>query len=134
MFYREHLPAALGMCLVIVACTGSTDEAEPDVAPPDEGEVALSDELRDDELGDASADADVDAEAEPDPDALARETSDAEVIASDDPDTASDAYRRRCDRRNAWHCRRGDYGWRWVRVPHDGWHRCCVRVRHPHHW
>ncbi len=135
MFYLEHLPAVLGTCLVIVACTGSTDEGGPDVAPPDEGEVALSDELRDDGLGDANAGAEAEARADGDPDVLSGEASDAEAEVSDAPDTASDAYHRRCDRRNAWHCRRGHRGWRWVRIPYDdGWRRCCVRARHPHHW
>jgi len=137
MFYFEHLPAVVGTCLVIVACTSSTDEAEPDVALPDEGEVALSDELRDDGLGDANADADADADADAgaDPAALPSEAGDADGEASDAPDPASAAYHRRCDRRNAWHCRRGHRGWRWVRIPsYDGWYRCCVRARHPDYW
>ena len=135
MFYLEHLPAVLGTCLVIVACTGSADEAEPEVAPPAEGEAALSDELGDDRPGDTNADGDPDPETDADPDAVSREPIDAAGEASDAPDTASDAYRRRCDRRNAWHCRRGHRGWRWVRIPsYDGWYRCCVRARHPHHW
>lgn len=59
----------------------------------------------------------------------------------------------RCDPRDAWHCRRGHRGWRWVTVPgahghgHDHGHghfergrrhhhheeRCCVRVGHRPH-
>ena len=131
MVHLQHLPAVLGTCLVIVACTGSTDEAEPDGTPPDEYEVGLSEEqLRDDGLGDAN----VEAEAETDAKALPGEGIDAEV--SEGQDFASDdAYHRRCDRRKDWSCRSGHRGWRWVRIPRDGWYsRCCVRVRHPHHW
>jgi hypothetical protein len=122
MFNLERLSAVvLGTGLVVVACAAPTDaELTAPAQEADESALVTNDEPEGDDV----------AENGSDPNQAEDETS-ADVQGEDE--TFGEAQRRRCDRRNNWHCKRGHPGWRWVRRHYDSHRRrCCVRVRRPH--
>lgn len=148
--------SVFGTGLAVAACASPTDSeiageptqleqditasAESDGSEPDDVEdvASTSSELMDDE----------DAEAEKEESSVSQEQR------YGTPGYGSPGFhgrpgRRHCDHSNAWHCRRGQPGWRWVRYRpghHPGaqgrwgrYDRCCVHVpirdhRGPHRW
>ncbi|MDF2693265.1 MAG: hypothetical protein K0S65_1648 [Labilithrix sp.] len=122
---------ALGLGSIAGACTSPTDEelTEPSTHPVESG--LTSNEAEDIEATDPNA-------------PLEDEADSSELQSPDDRFYGGGHRPRRCNYDDAWHCRRGHRGWRWVnRRPGEdpgwggggGWgsgrpRRCCVRVHH----
>jgi hypothetical protein len=131
---RSVAMSVLGIGLVIAACTSPTDEEIAQPTNSTEEDIDVTDDDSEDADDNASTGSELD-EADPLETETAEEAAGTAQVGEEEKRGWGHGRPRKCNHRNAWHCRRGHRGWRWVSY-HPGWdghghgrpRRCCVRV------